>query len=74
MKKDRSAYLAKHLKENYDLITIKVYKGDREFLREFAEKHSPDGSVVGMFVEAMKAQYGVDLRRKRNDNKTEGEQ
>lgn len=65
---NHSQYTATYTKNNYDQVMVKVPKGKREVLKQFAESHrivdhKGQVSVNRMIIDAIEAQYGIDLSK-----------
>lgn len=58
---DQTAYINEYNKAAYEAITIRVPKGKKKLLKEYASKTGK--SVNSIFIEAVELQCGIDLSK-----------
>lgn len=59
---DKKEYDKQFNKENYEYFGIKLPKGNKRLLKEYAESNGL--SMADLIVAAVKRMYGIDLREK----------
>ena len=59
---DQKEYNKQYSRENYEHLDLKLPKGNKRLLKEYAESNGL--SMADLIVAAVKRMYGIDLREK----------
>ena len=68
---NQKEYNKQYSRENYEHLDLKVPKGNKRLLKEYAEANGL--SMADLIVAAVKRQYGIDLREKHSGGKDAAE-
>ena len=65
---NQNKYIQDFIRDNYDRIDVRLPKGKRDVLRQLAMEHNITDdkgkvSVTKLIIQAVEAQYGIDLSK-----------